>query len=245
MTDTAVDNNKYPKISIIIATLNVAKTLQTCLDSIFKLAYPAIEIVIMDGSSTDNTIDILKQNDKKISFWKSEPDEGIYYAMNKALEHITGQWVYFMGADDELLADFSELAFQLKDNSIIYYANVIFKGVKYRGPVTSYIHAKGTICHQAMIYPVQVFDKYRFSIKYRISADHELNMRCWKDKNFTFRYIDLIIANYSSKGISSLNIDYDFEKDKAKLIFKNHGFINWVRYSFRQLKERIFPKKKR
>jgi glycosyltransferase involved in cell wall biosynthesis len=237
--------DNYPKISIIIVTLNVEKTLQDCLNSIYSQEYPALEIVVTDGGSTDGTVDILKANNAKIDFWKSEKDEGIYYAMNKALEYIKGDWVYFLGADDMLFNDFSKLAYQVKKLSIIYYANVLWEGEKFRGKVSSYQHSKSAICHQAIIYPKQVFDKYRFNTLYRASADHELNMRCWKDKNFTFHYIDLIIANFNHTGFSSLNIDQNFEKNKSKLILKNHGFINWARYAFRQLKGTLFPNHKK
>jgi glycosyltransferase involved in cell wall biosynthesis len=246
MTDSfpAVTKN-YPKISIVIVTLNVEKILQDCLNSIYNQAYPSLEIVVMDGGSTDNTVDILKANDAKIACWKSEKDDGIYEAMNKALDLITGDYVYFLGADDMLFNDFSKLAYQLKDPSLIYYANVLMDGKKFRGKTTAYQHSKSAICHQAIIYPKRVFDKYRFNTKYRISADHELNMRVWKDKDFTFYYVDLIICNFNHTGVSSLNIDKDLERDKSRVILRNHGFINWVRYAFRQLKGRLFPKKRR
>jgi len=238
-------SSSIPKISIVIVTLNVEKTLQKCLDSIYGQQYPSIEIVLMDGGSTDHTVEILKANHDKIAVWKSEKDGGVYEAMNKALDYITGDWVYFLGADDELFDDFSGLAYQLKDPSFIYYGNVLLDGKKFRGKVSAYQHSKSAICHQAIIYPRKVFDKYRFNTKYRISADHELNMRAWKDKDFTFHYIDLIIANYNHTGMSSLNIDRELEKDKPKVILKNHGVINWLRYEIRLLKGKIFPKKRR
>ena len=71
---------KEPLISIIIVTFNAAKTLQKALDSIFEQQYPHIEIIIIDGLSTDNTVEILKANNAKITFWKSEKDNGIYDA---------------------------------------------------------------------------------------------------------------------------------------------------------------------
>lgn len=245
MSDQSVaGSGVYPKVSIIIVTRNVEDILQNCLDSIYRQQYPAIEIVIMDGASTDGTVDILKANDDKIACWRSEKDGGIYEAMNKALDYITGDWVYFLGADDTVFDDFSTLAFQLKDPSLIYYGSVLMDGKKFRGKTTAYQHSKSAICHQAIIYPKQVFDKYRFNTKYRISADHELNMRAWKDKDFTFHFVDLVIANFNHTGVSSLNIDQDLERDKPKVILKNHGFFNWARYSFRLLKAKLFPKNK-
>lgn len=216
----------------------MAHCLQAALDSIYAQTYPNIEIVVMDGLSTDGTVDILKANDEKIALWLSEKDGGIYEAMNKALDYITGDWVYFLGADDILFSDFSKLAFELKDTSSIYYGNVLLRNIKYRGPVTAYMHAKGTICHQAMIYPKHVFDKYRFNTKYRLSADHELNMRCWKDPNLHFKYFDLIIANFNHTGASSA-VDLVFDRDKANLIRKYHGLKVWLRFMFRRTKGKL------
>jgi glycosyltransferase involved in cell wall biosynthesis len=234
-----INNDQQPgKLSIIIVTLNVANCLQAALDSIYAQTYPNIEIVVMDGLSTDGTIDILKANDHKIALWCSEKDGGIYDAMNKALNYVTGEWVYFLGADDVLFDDFSKLAYELKDSSTIHYANVLLRKIKFRGQVTAYMHAKGTICHQAMIYPKRVFDKYRFNTKYKISADHELNMRCWKDPGLHFKYFDLIVANFNHTGASS-GVDVDFNIDKPKLIFENHGLIIWLRFMFRRTKGKL------
>ena len=77
--------------------------------------------------------------------------------MNKALSYISGDWVYFLGADDELFDDFSSLAYELRDPDTIYYGSVLKNGEKYLGKLTDYQHAKTGICHQAMIYPSHVF----------------------------------------------------------------------------------------
>lgn len=241
MDDKSVINKPlFKKISIIIVTLNAEATLQNCLNSIYKQTYPALEIIVMDGKSTDGTVDLLKVNDKNITLWKSEKDNGIYDAMNKALDYVTGDWIYFLGADDVLFDDFSLLAYQLTDHSLIYYGSVLMKGKKNKGEVKPYQHAKDNICHQAIIYPREVFEKYRFNTIYKISADHVLNMQCWRA--FKFKYIDLIIANFNDTGVSSLNLDEKFEKDRAGLILKYHGFKVYARYAFRLLKMNLFPK---
>lgn len=232
-----------PKVSVIIVTFNAAEFLQKCLDSIYKQSYPNIEIVIMDGGSTDGTLDIIKANQHKITLWRSEKDNGIYDAMNKALTYITGQWVYFIGADDELFEGFTDLAYGLKDDSQIYYGRVLIKEQPTPGPVNAYKHAKDTICHQAIIYPASVFKKYQFNTRYKIAADHVLNMQCWHDKNYAFAFIDAMVARFNHTGVSMTQRDLVFDADKAGLILKYHGFKIWARFSFRKLKERMFPKK--
>jgi glycosyltransferase involved in cell wall biosynthesis len=230
------NSSGLPKISIIIVTYNAAGDLQNCLDSIYRQKYPAIEIIVMDGQSTDGTVDILKANADKITFWKSEKDDGIYDAMNKALEYATGEWVYFLGADDVLLDEFSDMAYALKDPSVIYYGSVYKEGKKYLGRVDAYKHAKTTVCHQAVMYPAAVFKKYRFDTQYRISSDHVFNMWCWKDKDFRFEYVDHIIAIFGDAGVSSLKKDLLFEKHKAALIKKNYGTLIWLRFLFKEFK---------
>jgi glycosyltransferase involved in cell wall biosynthesis len=230
------EKNSLPKISIIIVTYNAAADLQTCLNSIYRQRYPSIEIIIMDGGSNDGTVDILKANADKIAFWKSEKDDGIYDAMNKALEFVTGEWVYFLGADDELLDAFSDLAYALKAPSTIYYGSVYREGIKYLGRVDAYKHAKTTICHQAIIYPAKVFKKYKFDTQFRISADHVLNMWCWKDKDFNFEFVDHIVAIFNHTGVSSTKKDKEFEKQKADLIRRHYSTDVWLRFLFKEFK---------
>lgn len=230
------------RITVIIVTYNAAKYLQNCLNSIYAQEFPAIDIVVIDGKSADGTDSILENNTGKLHFWLSEKDEGIYDAMNKALPKITGKWVYFLGADDELLPGFSAMAEQLADEKNIYYGNVLADGVKRSGLISPYYMAKGGIYHQAIIYPKAVFDTYKYDTKYRIAADYALNMKLYKDKRFSFVYIDIIIAKYNHTGISSQVIDGEFEKDKTKLILANFEIKIGLRYLFRLLKSKLSGK---
>ena len=230
------------KISVILVTYNASGTLQKCLDSIFSQKYLFIELIVIDGDSTDSTTEILNKNSDGITYWKSEKDDGIYYAMNKALTYVTGQWVYFIGADDELLPAFSDMTTQLIDPDIIYYANVCVNGAKRVGKLTKYQMAKSGPYHQAMIYPAAVFEKYKFNTRYQISADFALTLQLCGDSSFRFIYMDYVIANFNDKGISGTQVDACFQKDKAGLILKNFGFITWLRYAIRRIKSRNNPR---
>jgi glycosyltransferase involved in cell wall biosynthesis len=234
--------NTPPAISIIIVTYNAAGTLQACLDSIYKQLYPSLKIIIIDGNSPDGTVDIIKANINKIHYWQSEPDTGVYDAMNKALKHLNGNWVYFIGADDELRPEFSDMALELKDDSAIYYGNVFAEGSKRLGELTAYQFAKYGPYHQAMIYPRSVFDKHQFDTKYRISADFALTLTLYGDKAYHFVYKDHILANFNHTGLSGNEIDTAFQNDKAGLIYKNFGFKTWVRYRIHKYKHRDNPR---
>ncbi|WP_159467825.1 glycosyltransferase family 2 protein [Dyadobacter sp. 3J3] len=223
-------------LSIILVTYNAEEFLQRCLDSIYIQEYPHIEIIVMDGASTDGTVDIIQENSDKLAFWKSEKDNGIYDAMNKALDLARGQWIYFIGADDILTPAFSKFAEELKEPDRIYYGSVLKAGKKYLGQLSPYHQAKTGINHQAIIYPAQVFYCYRYDMKYKISADHVFNMHLNRHEKYHFEFRDFTIAIFNDSGISSLQKDSLFESRKSGLILQHFGLLIYMRFQFKRLK---------
>lgn len=239
-----MDNQRKNIVSVIIVTYNAETTIAACLKSIYEQSCKAIEVIIIDGASTDNTVQILKQNEHWITYWKSEPDKGIYDAMNKALPYISTDWVIFLGADDLLLPGFSQMLAELTDHKTIYYGNVIYKGEIHSGYTTTYHQAKLGIFHQSIIYPAAVFRKYRYNLKYRIAADYALNMQLNKDTGFKFEYRNCVVTAYNDTGISAVEKDLPFEADKSKMVFQNYGLKIWLRYLFRMLRSGLKFKRK-
>jgi len=226
-------------VSIIIVTFNAEKGLATCIESIRNQKRKDIELIIIDGGSTDATLKIIEENIPTVSFWQSEADQGIYDAMNKGLGFATTDRIFFLGSDDRLLPDFSSILNELENPSYIYYANVLYKGKKHSGKITPYHFAKLGMFHQSIIYPSAVFKKYKYNTKYRIAADYALNMQLHKDPNFSFEYKDYIIANYNDTGVSAGVKDLPFEADKGRMILNNFGLRIWLRYAFRTFKARV------
>jgi len=241
-TNTDLKTDSKGKISIIIVTYNAGATLQACLDSIYSQPYKNLEIIVIDGKSTDDTVAILERNSRHLAFWKSEKDNGVYDAMNKAVKHVTGQWVYFLGADDELLPGFSDFVAELTEPDAIYYGNVFAEGKIRLGELTRYQIAKCGPYHQAMIYPGSVFEKYSYNLSYKISADFALTLQLCGDSNYHFVYKNRTLANFNHEGISGKNIDTKFQQEKARLVFKNFGLVTWVRYLVHRLKHRDNPR---
>ena len=89
-----------PSVSVIIAVFNRATTLQRCLDSVFEQTVKPLEVIVSDGGSTDGSREILEANDARLSYWQSRRDRGVPDAWNMALEHASGEWICFLGADD-------------------------------------------------------------------------------------------------------------------------------------------------
>lgn len=237
-----VKNHSLPAVSIIIVTLNAAGTLQNCLDSIYSLNRPDIEIIVIDGNSSDRTAEILKANEARLGCWMSEADEGIYDAMNKGLKYANAGWIYFLGADDELLPPFSDMLDELRDPTAIYHADIFAGGEIKSGKRSRYQMAKYGIYHQAMIYPAMVFERYRFDTRYKICADFALTLKLCGDKTFHFVYKNRLIANFNHTGISGREVDMAFQKDKAGLILKNFGWLTCLRYLLHRRKHRNDPK---
>ena len=94
---------EVPLVTVITAVLNGVDTIKSCIESVLRQDYPKIEHIILDGGSTDGTLDVLRQYDDRIALWKSAPDRGVYDAWNKALLEARGSWISFLGADDEYL----------------------------------------------------------------------------------------------------------------------------------------------
>lgn|SRR5690606_11164844 len=232
-------NKNASLISVITVCYNAADTLSQCIQSVVDQQFKDIEYIVIDGGSTDGTLEILEVQDDRIAYWRSEPDRGIYHAMNKALKYANGKWLLFLGADDLLLPGISQMAQVLKDKHTIYYSKVLYEESPVGRKIGGYFLAKNNICHQSILYPKTVFEKYRFEEKYRLYADHYLNMQCWADPQFKWQYCDILTAKFALDGASSAKDDPAFEADKAKWIKKYFGQLAYWRYRFKQLKSNI------
>ncbi|EOR93980.1 glycosyl transferase, family 2 [Arcticibacter svalbardensis MN12-7] len=227
-----------PLISIITVTFNAHQHIQKCIDSIQTQSYPNIEHIIIDGGSTDGTMEILEHNDSKIAYWKSEADTGIFNAMNKGLKQAKGDWIYFLGADDTLYPAFSTMAALLKDRDTIYYGQCSWGDMTLGGVFSPYRLTYDCICHHSVLYPKRVFDKYRYCEKYPTGGDHLLNIQCWNDSSIKKAYHPLIIANFAQGGISQSVPDPLFDQDFPGIVMKYCSLTVYFKYRWRQFKNK-------
>ncbi|MGV3706977.1 MAG: glycosyltransferase family 2 protein [Arcticibacter sp.] len=233
-----------PLISIIVVTLNAESCLRNCLQSIIEQQDQNIELLIFDGLSTDSTVDIIKEYQEHITYWESAADKGIYDAMNKAVKISRGDYLYFLGADDQLLPGFSQMRAKLDSQFCIYYGDMSYDGeATSRKKYSAYRLSKESICHQAIIYSRTVFEYYDYNLRYPLAADWVLNFQLWSDKRFKFKFFPLVIANFSMSGASSLKRDENFVKDHGLLIRRYLGYVVYVRYCIKKLRSRARIKK--
>lgn len=225
--------NNRPKISIIVPTYNSAVNLHMALESIKNQTFKNIEVLIIDGASSDNTLKIAQNYRSKFQFYTviSEPDKGIYDAMNKGIRIAKGEWLYFLGSDDSFYEQntLEELFShpEIRNNDVIY-GNVYSSrfDLPYDGEFSYSKLAKKNICHQSIFFRKNVFKKIGvFNIKYKVWADWDHNIRWFYSSRIKKHYINKIIANYADGGFSSLHMDEFFQRQKnLKLLM--HGFID-------------------
>lgn len=237
-------------ISIIIATYNAGGHLRECLQSVKSQTAEGIEVVIVDGGSTDDTMTIVKESGLPLVKWVSEPDKGIYDALNKGTAMASGKWVYFLGSDDRLQPGFSELASHLSDDHTVYYGNST--GFSTDGPVeypllqgsfSEYRLAKYCMNHQSIIYPKSVFRKYAYDLRYKVLADYALNLLVWGDRSFKKQHYPVTVVMYNMTGFSSGNKDKQFLKDKLQLIRKGMGWWMYLRMLLKRYKKKLLGEK--
>lgn len=210
-----------PKISIITVTYNAEKTLEETIKSVISQKPELYEYIIIDGKSTDNTINIITKYAEYISYWISEPDRGIYCAMNKGIKVAKGDYIYFLGADDILMPQILEKILPCIHGNNIFYGNVFMKHKKYiyDGNFNSFKLVIKNIPHQATLYPTALLQEKLFDESYKLLADYYLNLKLWN--KFKFIYIPYTIAQYNDEGSSSTNLDIKFEKNRFYILIEN------------------------
>ncbi|WP_287936972.1 glycosyltransferase family 2 protein [Duncaniella freteri] len=224
------------KISIITVCYNAENTISKTIESVISQDYNHIEYIIIDGSSKDQTLCIINSYAGKISKVISEPDNGIYDAMNKGIEMATGDFIYFLGSGDYLIPNVIPAVIpQLSDTQSIYYGDVIFSPINkiYDGKFTKYKLAIRNICHQSMFFPTQFLKEHPYDLKYKAYSDWVSNI-FFISKGFRFVYLNIIIAKYEIGGFSESG-DNVFRKTQGQLIRKHLGCKAYLYYKFRNL----------
>ena len=218
-------------VSVIIPTYNASNTISRAVLSVLNQTYGNFELIIVDGKSTDQTLNIIKKLSSKYSKinWISERDEGIYDAMNKGIGLAEGEWLYFMGSDDALYSNnvLSNI-FEKEDLSGIkfLYGNKITNGSWYGGKFDLKRIVTQNINHQCVFYHRTLFQEIgNYETKSITAADHLFNMKVFASGKARCRYVDEIIADFGANGASSILYDSYFDKHlESNLlgIFRQH-----------------------
>lgn len=201
------------KFSLIVVCLNAGEKLKSTLESALGQSYENYEIVIKDGGSTDNSFELVAEllQDERICVYH-EKDSSIYDAMNQAVSHAGGEFVFFLNCGDsfydrDVLKRVAEKAKKYQDKeNLILYGNIY--GMKNQVWITpspvidGFTCYRNVPCHQACFYSIGLCKEKAFDLSYKIRGDYEHFLWCYYIKKAVCVYLDTAIANYEGGGYS-------------------------------------------
>lgn len=199
-----------PKISIITITFNSVKTLERTVLSIIGQGYDNLEYVIVDGGSTDGTLDIVKKYEGKgISRWVSEPDNGISDAFNKGILMSTGEIIGIINSDDGLEPGALQMIAEAYEPDVeVYRGNIFFWNTKTGAKIKEVpsmhfpFNKRLNISHQGTFVTRKAYEKYGlFNVQYKYSMDYDILMR-FEHKGAKFKYVDTVLAYFTIGGLT-------------------------------------------
>lgn len=218
----------HPLITIITVTYNAQKDLEASIKSVIAQSYPNIQYLIIDGGSTDSTLEIIKKYEAHISTWISEKDNGIYDAWNKGLQLATGDWIAFLGADDVYLpnaveqyvqklqqVDYATLDIITSKVQLVDENKVPFRVI---GSAWNWNDFKRYMCtaHVGSLHSKSFYQKYgTYNTNYKIVGDYEILLRPRDQLKAAF--LDVITVEMTMGGISNQNNAALVEAYHAKL----------------------------
>lgn len=204
-------------VSIIVPTYNCAEVLSEMFDSILCQTFTDYEVVIIDGASTDGTMEIVyaaqSRFPKGCLRYISEPDGGIYDAMNKGISLSRGEWLYFMGADDRLYDSQSlqRLSSFLQDPAEVVMCDVHSpRRGRCRSRFTFMTWLRNTMHHQGLVYRRSVFRDRKYDVTLHVMGDYDMNLWLY-DRECRTRRARFVLATHLPGGLS--------------------GMVRWVNYA--------------
>lgn len=220
-----VDSNL--KFSVITICYNDLEGVKSTLESVLSQTYINYESIVIDGGSSDGTPEYLKKYAGINNIlWLSEPDTGIYNAMNKGIGLASGDWLIFMNSGDKfassnVLEDVSATSISRDINASLLYGDVIKKGEILKAKEPREVLLKGGLfaCHQSMFFRRNI----KYDESFHIFGDFELVSRLFKDSPGDFHYLGFLISDYEADGLSS-HISWRTRREKFVSIYNYFGF---------------------
>lgn len=215
------------KLSIITVNLNNIGGLQKTFESVFNQLFSDYEYIVIDGGSTDGSVDIIAQNAIKISYWISERDNGIYHAMNKGIQVSKGEYILFLNSGDSFV-DNNVLKNIFKEENvedILWGVNLLSRNghVVDKSPspekLTLKFFYKQTLPHQSTFIKRSLFKKYGiYEESLKIHADFDFWIRTIVLNNCTTKRLNVLVTIYNLEGISSNQTNFELAKNEYSVI---------------------------
>ena len=223
-----------PKISVVTVVRNAVDALRSTVESVVAQTYDNIEYVIIDGASTDGTVDYVKKLGTRVDKFVSEPDKGIYDAMNKGIDASTGDFLIFMNAGDVFYS--TETVSKIFEGNEYSEFGVVYGDVaKMASDGVAVVKRAGEprnshrmfFCHQSAFYRREELVKEKFDISHRMSADIHQVKRLYK-KGVRFIRVDVPVAIFDTGGISNVRRS-DGLRDNISVVCELDGIIDRLR----------------
>ena len=234
--DAANNNFTYPAISIITAVLNDSLKIEDTLKSVACQDYPSVEHVIIDGGSTDGTLDIAKRYSGSKSRLISGKDRGVYDAMNRGIELSTGDWLFFLNSGDVFYDSsvLSNVAKHMHKRYDLIYGNVMLynpdndtASIRKNKRFSRFSLLRRTISHQAVFFNRSLFNELGgYDLTYPIKSDYELILRYYFSGGRSVKRIKRIITRYLLGGISD-NAVMD-RKEKMEIVRRYFSIFEYL-----------------
>lgn len=226
--DQGSDSKRGFTISIITINYNNLSGLRKTMKSVLEQTHRNIEYIVIDGGSTDGSKDYIKEYGDSLEYWVSEPDNGIYHAMNKGIDRATGNYLLFLNsgdylADKEVVADFVAL----KPERKIVYGHAYFEGPEGRrlkkmpSELSIGVILTHTLNHQSIFHHSDLFKSKRFSYDYKIISDWVFYNNALIDSGFDYLFLDRVISVFDTNGISTGSKNLELRVEERKRYIKN------------------------
>lgn len=222
------------KFSIITINYNNKEGLRKTIESVVGQSFRDFEYIIIDGGSTDGSIEVIKEYAGEVDYWVSEPDKGIYHAMNKGVLQAHGEYLNFMNSGDEFYNNgvLQEVAPSLDSDIVV---GKIVHGTEVWGfhkeDITLMDLIRGTVLHQASFFRKELFDENRYDESYKIVSDWKFYIQTLIFNNATFRNIRSIVCRFVPGGVSETDAGTrDMERKRVyKELFPDRMMKDYIR----------------
>lgn len=240
------DSGSRKIFSIILATYNCGQKIESTVESILSQDRNLFELIVVDGASTDDTLEYVKKFENDLKF-VSEKDNGVYDAFNKGINCASGEYLYFIGAGDKMRENVLEIVSKslLPAAPAFLYgdAYVVKDKFLYGGEFNEERLKKQNICHQAIFYHRRIFDLLgKYDLRYDVFADWALNLKCFGDRRIEKQYLQSVIVDFEGGGLSTTIGDAVFKKDFPRLVKKYLGVKSYISYKYPNSTTQIYRK---
>ena len=215
-----------PLLTVITVTYNAAEFLEGTMESVLAQSESGIEYLLIDGGSRDGTVDIIRKYEDRLAPWISEPDEGIFNAMNKGIGRARGRWINFMNAGDSFHdADaVRDMGLAERSSRCLVYGDTFEHGAVNRAkPLSVLKHGDIMAVHQSMFFNREMLgDRLLHDESYKFYGDYEVVLRLYREFPELLEYVPRSVSRYQVGGYSA-QLSWHARRDKYSILLRHLG----------------------